>query len=359
MLLSIAAAVMGAVLVRANMESLFISVLNQAEPNNAIIFKQDTQSEDHSSLPQALIGRLQAASGVSRNGIVATLSPEFVTGTAIELPSGEVTFISVRGVDPPAFAVHQRVHIVRGRAPERGEHAILVGTRLRGRYPWLDEGASIEIGRHQWKIVGVIDALNTPYESEVWADRYALMTELRSESVNIVVARLDPSPDALVKLQHDVEQIREHPLVAASAETFLQQSLGQFVDYRATTTIFTVLLFLGSLFACSSAMYTAVLSRRREIATLIAIGFNRWRIALLLLMESTILAMTGGMLGMLISLGFRGISISYADNRSYPLLITPSVLSGGLTMAVCIGVIGGLVALVQSRRMNLLDSLRG
>ena len=357
--LSIAAAVTGAVLVRANMDSLFASVLQQGEPDNAVVIARDARSEDLSSIPASIVPTIAVSPAIARAGNESIVSAELITAKMVRTLDDAPTFLIVRGVDPTAMLVHPRVHLVRGQLFHRGDQAVIVGARLLGKYKGIADDGSIDIGRHRWRVVGVFDAAGTAYESELWADRSALMTELDREDISMVVAKLAPGADALGELKRVAEQVRERPLAAMSAVAFLHQSLGQFHAFRDTTSIVTMLLFVGSLAACASAMYTAVLGRRRELATLYAIGFRRRTLALLLLLESVLLALSGGLLGAVASLLFRGTSVTYADTRSYDLMITPAVLGAGVTMAIAIGVFGGVFALVQSWRMNMLDSLRG
>lgn len=358
MVFSIAAAVAAAVLVRANMDSLFRSVLDQAEAGTAVVFSEDAESEGESVLGLDVVHRISAAPGIARNGAFTSASPELLSSTLFWPPAGEPSYAAIRAVDDAAFTVHAKVRLAQGAALVRGERRVIAGSKLVARYPSLAVGQEVQIGRHMWPIVGVFDAAGTAYESELWVDRSAFMAESGMERVSVVVAKLDASPDALPQLQRAMEQIRDPKVSALSGDAFLHRSLGTFVGYQGSTAIVVALLFFGSLFACSSAMYTAVLSRKRELATLMAIGFTRTRVAVLLVFESTILAILGGSLGLAVALAFHG-RVTYADDLSYVLVLSRDVLMGGVLMAIGVGIIGGLAALVQSRQMDVLESLRG
>ena len=73
--------------------------------------------------------------------------------------------------------------------------------------------------------------------------------------------------------------------------------------FRAIVYGVAAILGLGALFGCFNSMYTAVESRSREIATLRALGYGGFPIALSVLLEGAVLSIAGALIGAAVSLG--------------------------------------------------------
>jgi len=58
-----------------------------------------------------------------------------------------------------------------------------------------------------------------------------------------------------------------------------------------------VILAVGALFACFNTMYAAVESRSREIATLRALGYGGFAVAVSVVLEAAALSVAGALIG--------------------------------------------------------------
>ena len=119
---------------------------------------------------------------------------------------------------------------------------------------------------------------------------------------------------------------------------------------------------LGAVFAALNAMYTAVGSRAREIATLRAIGFGSGAIVPSIVVEALLLAILGGLLGGLISwLLFNGITVSSALSTGqlvFDLSVDARTLMIGIVLACMVGLFGGLFPAVRAARLPVATALR-
>lgn len=124
------------------------------------------------------------------------------------------------------------------------------------------------------------------------------------------------------------------------------------------------LLMLGAvgfvlLIACadvSNMMLSRALDRQREMAIRSALGASRWRMIRQLLIESLLLSIAGGTLGLgLATLGVRWFDRSTVQIRPYWIQFTPDYAVLGYFAALCIisAVLFGTLPALRSSRPNL------
>jgi len=80
--------------------------------------------------------------------------------------------------------------------------------------------------------------------------------------------------------------------------------------------IFVVVILIALIFGIINTMLMVVLERVREIGMLMAIGMNKFRVFVMIMWETVFLSVTGGIVGMLFSLGFISYFKTYGLNLS-------------------------------------------
>ena len=125
-----------------------------------------------------------------------------------------------------------------------------------------------------------------------------------------------------------------------------------------------ILMGLGAMFAALNTMYSAVSARTREIATLRALGFGSLPVVISVLVEGLLLALAGGIVGMLIAYfafnGVRASTLNFASfsQLSFAFSVTPALLMQGLLYALILGLVGGLLPSLRAARMPIPTGLR-
>jgi len=115
---------------------------------------------------------------------------------------------------------------------------------------------------------------------------------------------------------------------------------------------FTLLLVTGNTMAIS------VRERTSELAVLKAIGFTDRTILFLVLGESAVIALAGGVLGLtLAALAIPGVSMALTGMLP-PLLLSKPLLGLGLVFAVFVGLVSGLLPGLSAMRMRVVNALR-
>ncbi len=139
----------------------------------------------------------------------------------------------------------------------------------------------------------------------------------------------------------------------AFVQGFAEQigDIGKIMVAILSAVFFTILLVTGN------TMAQAVRERTGELGVLKAIGFTNGRIVGLVLAESCLLTVLGGVVG----LGLAWLVISHGDPTSglLPMFFFPTRdLLIGLGLSVVLGLVTGIFPALQAMRLRVADALR-
>jgi putative ABC transport system permease protein len=116
--------------------------------------------------------------------------------------------------------------------------------------------------------------------------------------------------------------------------------------------LFTLLLVTGNTMAIS------VRERTSELAVFKAVGFPDFLLLILVLAESLLIALIGGVLGLLLA-SFAMPVLTKALNGIFPnLILAPRVILFGLTAATLVGIVSGLLPGLGAMRLRIVNALR-
>lgn len=334
--------------------------------DTAIVLRSGSTAELNSGLSndQALI--VANAPGVMRDGDSPVASAElYVVVDVAKQSTGDDANVPLRGVQPFAFELRHNVRITEGRMFEEGKNELVVGRAAQSEFAGLGVGDEIRFGQSTWTVVGAFEADGSVSESELWTDLRVLQTMYnRGSSVQSVRVRL-VNPEAIEELSQaladdpriDVEVTSEKDYYSSQAKP-----LSQFI--RIVGYPLTILMAIGAVFGALNSMYASVSIRGKEIATLRALGFGPFSVLVSTMVESTLLALIGGVTGgVLAFVLFNGFQVSTLNGASFSQVVfdfavTPDLLTQGLVAALIIGLVGGFFPAIRAARLPVAQALR-
>ena len=271
--------------------------------------------------------------------------------------------VALRGVEPSGFAMRPEVKLVEGRLFQSGVNELIAGRQATQQFEGVAVGQQLHFRGSTWTVVGVFDSGGDAHESELWTDANTARNAFGRTGASSVLVQLE-SEGALKTLKDAItSDPRFRVDVQSERAYFTSQSAGVTRNIGILTSVVTVLMAFGAVFGALNTMYSAVASRRIEIATLRAIGFSGLPVVVSVLAEAVALAVAGGALGaaaayvlvngMTVSTlgqGFTQVAFSFA--------VTPDLLVRGLIWSVAIGFIGGLFPAVRAARLPIVEALR-
>jgi putative ABC transport system permease protein len=195
-------------------------------------------------------------------------------------------------------------------------------------------------------------------DSVMRADADTVMTAFNRNTYQSASVQLE-SVGAMQKFK---DALTTDPSVALDVRTSAQSmqanfgqlnSLLDFVAYFVGTVMAS-----GAIFGALNSLYASVDARRREIATLRAIGFNSGPIIVSVLLEGMLLALPGAFLGALVAwVLFNGNVVDVAG-LIFKLTVTPRLLMISIFWALTIGLIGGSLPAMRAARLPVATALR-
>ncbi len=151
----------------------------------------------------------------------------------------------------------------------------------------------------------------------------------------------------------------DHETKTQSEAAFNQAFAKQFADIGLIVTGIMAAVFFTLLLLTGNTMAQAVRERIPELAVLKTIGFSNPSVLWLVLAESVLLVVLGGMIGM----GIAALLVPAVGAASGGMLPLPPISTQtwlvGLLLMVVIGVIVGLLPAVRAMRLNIVDALAG
>jgi putative ABC transport system permease protein len=349
-------------------EGLQKTLVETGSSDNVVVVRKGSTSEVMSSIErnQASIVEMFPQVAIGPNGR-RLLAREVVVLIALrKRGSGKASSHSnvvVRGVQAESIPLRPQVKLVSGRLYRSGSSEVIVGNSIAGGFQGVGLQGTLNWGMRNWTVVGIFDAGNTGFSSEIWGDVDQVMQAFRRPVYSSLVFRLqNPAafPEAKAAIETDPRLTLE-----AKRETryYLDQSEMMAKFLRILGLSLTVIFSVGAIIGAMITMYSAVANRVGEIGTMRALGFRRRSILAAFLAESLLLGFIGGATGLFFASFMRFITVSTVNFQTFSELAFKFTLTGRIALeamafSLVMGLIGGVLPALRASRMRIVEALR-
>jgi putative ABC transport system permease protein len=280
-------------------------------------------------------------------------------------------------VDPEAFlAMNPEISL-----PEDQKQAWLktrtsaiVGRSLAERYKWkIGDRVPLNSpiwpnksgGAWEFDIVGIYDGTKKTADTTSFLFRYDYFDEARSRGTGLVgwyqVRVHDPKRATEVAAAIDAEFVNSPAETKAETEGAMFQGFAQQIgDIGTIVTAILGAVFFTILLVAGNTMAQSVRERTQELGVLKAVGFSNELVLGVVLSESLVITVLGGLVGLLFGwLMVTGMGQASFIRQFFPIFFIPArdmVIGFGLTLTL--GFVAGILPAVQAMRLRLADALR-
>jgi ABC-type lipoprotein release transport system permease subunit len=346
------------------------TMVTTGEYDNVVLIRRSAETEVQSNVarPQASVVESQPQVALARDG-QPFASRETVVLISLdkrdsrEQGSARRSNVPIRGVGPHAMALRPQVRLVAGRMFRPGSSEIIAGASVARRFVGAGLGEQLRFGQREWTVVGVFDAGNSGFDSEIWGDVDQLMQAFRRPVYSSLVLKLADS-EQFAAFKKTVESDPRLTLEAKREQEFYSdqtRALSTFINILGMS--LSVIFSIGAVIGATVTMYASVANRVTEIGTLRALGFQRRSILAAFLAESLMLGLVGGLAGLAFASLMQFLSFSTTNFQSFSELafgfrLTPLIILESLLFSVVMGLVGGFLPALRASRMAIVDALR-
>jgi len=270
---------------------------------------------------------------------------------------GNRIYFPLVGITPNMTEYLPELRFTGGRMFQTGLHELIASNPCARQFAGFDIGDRRPIHGSDWTVVGHFEQ-GQAQQCVVYADVDSILSAFSRNSYSSVAVRLQ-SPADFDAFRDAVKANPSLHLEAKREREVMEDGFKElnailnFVSYFVGT-----IMAIGATLGAVNSLYAIVDSRRRELATMRAIGFGSAAIVASILCESILWAVPGALLGCALAWAFfNGLSAS-PFGYSFQLAVTPSLAVLGIVWALGMGLVGGLLPALRAARVPVTTALR-
>jgi len=284
--------------------------------------------------------------------------------------------LSITGVDPQIWKYMTTLETQSGRLLEPGDtYVAVIGSGIASGTYDQDIGVNqvITVNGKAVRVIGILSeegsgdrAIYMPISAAV-----TLIDDAQEDVYDTILVKAK-SEDLVDGLMEDiVDKLMVSRHIAREEDRDFTVSASKSMAESVTEMTSSMTLFLGAIAAVSllvgavgiaNTMFTSVLEKTKEIGTMKAIGAKNRDILMIFLFNSAMVGLVGGILGVIlgafVSTLFPLLGMKMMGGSSSSIYLSPKLMVFGLTLAVLIGVISGVVPAYRASKLKPVDALR-
>jgi putative ABC transport system permease protein len=331
---------------------------NSGDPGRAIVTSQGAESEGTSNIARADAPVIMDAPGIARDKDGRPLADRALNmGLPVLHKNGTKGFTTLRGFGPKGVALRPEFHMVAGRMFQTGKRELIVGVGAQASFQHMNIGDKVIMPNGEWPIVGSYTTGDI-LDGQLIGDTETMLTALKHTAYNSILVRLT-SQDALSTFRKAITTNPALQVTVTRHSDWYQKVSNQSTSFLAVMAyIVGTVMAIGALFGCLNTMYAAVSTRGREIATLRALGYGAFPVAVSVILEAVTLAVAGALIGAAVAWALNdGHQATWGQNI-FHLRVSPAEIGLGVAWAVIVALMGGLLPSIRAARRPVVDALR-
>jgi putative ABC transport system permease protein len=336
------------------------ALVSSGSKENLMVLREGAQAESTSIVQREKYRVIESLPGIEKvSDGRPIVSPELVV--IFKLPrydNATGSNLNVRGVTPKALEIRPYIKLIDGRMFRSGVNEVIVSDRMRKRFVNMNIGESFKSGTQTWTVAGVFDAEGTSFDSEIWTDVEMLaLAQKRTDYSSVLLKPVDAA--AFRSIADAISTDTRLKLQTKSEYKYYDDQTSGLLGIKILVTIVTFFMVLGAM----NTMFSAIASRKRELATMRALGFKRRDVLLSVVIEAIVISGIAGIVGVLLALPVNGIATGTANfitfsEVAFNFNISPQVAIFAVLLAIVAGVIGGLLPAISAARLPITRALR-
>jgi putative ABC transport system permease protein len=340
------------------------ALVSSGSKENLMVLREGAQAESTSIVQRDKYRIIESLPGIEKGSDRRPIvSPELVV--IFKLPrydNATGSNLNVRGVTPKALEIRPYIKLVDGRMFRSGVNEVIVSERMRKRFVNMNIGESFKSGTQTWTVVGVFDAEGTSFDSEIWTDVEMLaLAQKRTDYSSVLLKPVGAA--AFRSIADAISTDTRLKLQTKSEYKYYDDQTSGLLGIKILVTIVTFFMVLGAILGAMNTMFSAIASRKRELATMRALGFKRRDILFSVVIEAIVISGIAGIVGVLLALPVNGIATGTANfitfsEVAFNFNISPRVALFAVGLAIVAGVIGGLLPAISAARLPITRALR-
>ncbi|GGC70515.1 ABC transporter permease [Undibacterium terreum] len=346
-------------------EGIRATLVATGQPDNVLILRKGAGAEINSGISRDQAAIIESLPGIATNGEGRPLVSKepVVLNNLPKRSNGKPSNVTLRGTSQLGMELRPQVQLIQGRMFRPGTSEIIAGHAIAKGFRGTGLGETLHFAQRDWIVVGIFDSGKTGFDSEIWGDSEQMMAAFRRNSYSTMVFRLtDQSALAGVKAAIDNDprlQVDAKPEIQFYSEQ--SEALATFI--RILGLSLSIIFSIGAVVGAMITMFAAVAQRVGEIGTLRALGFRRGAVLGAFLLESLLLSLVGGMIGLFAASWMQAVDISTTNFQTFSELafqfkLTPGIIVQTLVFSLFMGFIGGFIPAWRAARMKIVDCLR-
>ncbi len=336
--------------------SLAVATEAGAADTTLVVYRENRFCPATSRLPEHYLSVIEGIPGV-RQAIPIQI--------AVNNCGASLDVITFRGVPPETLrAYNPEINVVEGTYEDflNQSDGALVGQHF-ARRRGLSPGDTFEAVGVNVTVAGII-ASDSPQDENVAYVHLPFLQQASRVGLG-VVTQFNVKVERAELLQPVAEKIDEtfaadqQPTHTRPEKAFFAETAKQMIELIS----FTRWLGLGAVAAVLGLVANAVLlivrGRVRETAILQTLGYSRWAIGWMVVIEGGLLGLVGGIIGVLGATAFFHFKSFTLGNEGLTLALSPSlpVTLSGLAVAVTLGLVASLYPAWKATSRPLVQSL--